>query len=110
MPYTDTGLPFAHGSHESHQAAVHQLASRETKTRAYLRFLAKHGPATDHEARAALRLPLSSITSIRNGAMKCGLVDKGSTTRPSPYGGAACRVWILNAAGKAAVAAMTEAA
>jgi hypothetical protein len=109
MPYTE-GLPFAPSSHESHQAAVHQLASREAKTRAYLRFLYRHGPATDHEARAALGLPLSSITSIRNGAMKCGLVDKGETTRPSPLGGHACRVWVLNSAGRAAVAAMTEAA
>jgi len=104
MPYTDTGLPFASGSHESHQAAVHQLASRETKTRAYLRFLAKQGPSTDHEAASALRLPLSSITSIRNGAMRCGLVEKGETTRLGPYGHE-CRVWLLNRAGRAAVAA-----
>ncbi len=109
MPY-EQGLPFAPGSHESHQAAVHQLASRETKTRAYLRFLYRHGPATDHEARAALRLPLSSICSIRNGVKAAGLVEKGDTTRPSPYGGNACRVWVLNSAGRAAVAAMTEAA
>jgi hypothetical protein len=105
MPFTDQGLPFAPGSHESYQAAVRASGTRETKTRAYLRFLAQHGPATDHEARAALGLPLSSINSIRNGAKACGLVEKGSTTRPSPYG-VQCRVWILTPAGRRAVEAM----
>lgn len=108
MPYTDAGLPFASGSHESHQAAVKASASRETKTRAYLRLLYRRGPLTDHEARAALGLPLSSICSIRNGAIHAGLVDKGETTRPSPFGGNACRVWVLNSAGRAAVAAMGD--
>ncbi len=106
MPHTEQGLPFAKDSHESYQAAVHATASRETKTRAYLRFIYR-GPATDHEARAGLGLPLSSICSIRNGAMKCGLVEKGETTRESPYG-VQCRVWVLSRAGRAAVMAMRE--
>lgn len=107
MPYVE-GLPFAKGSHESCEAARRQVASRETRTRAYLRFLYRHGPATDHEAREALSLPLSSINSIRHGVMVAGLVDKGFTTRKSPYG-VQCRVWVLNRAGRAAVDAMPEA-
>lgn len=98
MPYTDQGLPFAAGSHESYQAAVDAAATRQTKTAAYLQLLARRGPQTDHEAASALRLPLSSICSIRNGAVKCGLVEKGSTTAPSQYG-KACRKWYLSAAG-----------
>lgn len=110
MPYTDQGLPFAKGSHESHQAAVRALSTRETKTKAYLRLLARRGPCTDHEAHAALRLPLSSICSIRNGAKLCGLVQKGTETAPSPFGGNACRKWELTEAGRSAVAKMQEAA
>jgi hypothetical protein len=103
MPYTNSGLPFAADSHESYVAAVKASATRETKTKAYLRLLAKMGPLTDHEARAALTLPLSSINSIRANCIHCGLVEKGSTTRPSPYGGSACRVWCLTRAGRAVV-------
>lgn len=106
MPHTQDGLPFAAESHESYQAAVRAADTRETKTKGYLRFLHRHGPATDHEARVALALPLSSINSIRNGAAKCGLVEKGSETAPSPYGGNPCRRWQLTDAGTAAVRAM----
>lgn len=76
MP-TAMGLPFAKGSHESYVAAVRAAETRETKTRAYLRLLARRGPLTDHEARASLGYPLSSVNSIRNGAITCGLVEKG---------------------------------
>lgn len=105
-PYA-MGLPFAPGSHESYMACVHASATRATKTRAYLRWLYRQGPQTDHEARAALGLPLSSVCSIRNGAMAAGLVEKGATTRRSPYG-VQCRVWILNRAGRLAVSAMKD--
>lgn len=108
MPYTDQSLPFAKGSHESYQAAVKAEATRETKTAAYLRFLFRRGPATDHEAATALRLPLSSICSIRNGAKHCGLVEKGDYAKPSPYGGSPCRVSQLTEAGRASVARMQE--
>ena len=107
MPYTEVGLPFASGSHESYQAAVQAGATRQTKTSAYLKLLAKRGPLTDHEAAAALRLPLSSINSIRNGAITCGLVEKGSTTAKSPYG-KACRKWYLTSQGLAAVQERTR--
>lgn len=106
MPFTEQGLPFAAGSHESYQAAERQLSSRAVKTRRYLRLLATAGPQTDHEARAYFGWPLSSINSIRNGAMTCGLVQKGSETAPSPYGGSACRKWELTDAGRAFVATL----
>jgi hypothetical protein len=103
MPYTVQGLPFAKDSHESYQAAVRAASTRETKTAAYLKLLARRGPLTDHEARAALGLPLSSICSIRNGAKTCGLVEKGAYAKPSPLGGNPCRVWQLSEAGRAVV-------
>lgn len=106
MPYTEQGLPFVAGSHESYRAAVKATASRETKTKAYLRLLYRRGPLTDHEARAALDLPLSSICSIRNGAKSAGLIEKTELTRTSEYG-SPCRCWYLSAAGIAAVKAMT---
>ena len=108
MPYdTQTGLPFASGSHESWSAAVKASATRETKTRAYLQLLRKRGPLTDDEVARATRWPRSSVCSIRNGAVKCGLVEKGFTTRESQYG-VQCRTWCITKAGKAAVAAMRE--
>lgn len=102
MSYTEQGLPFAAGSHESYQAAVRATETRETKTRAYLRLLAKRGPSTDHEVRAVTGWPLSSVNSIRNGAKQCGLVEKGDYAKQSPYN-RPCRVWQLTEAGRAAV-------
>lgn len=102
MPYAQ-GLPFAAGSHESHQAAVKAAASRGAKTEAYLRLLARRGPLTDHEVRASTGWPLSSVNSIRNGVMTCKLVEKGGYSKPSPYG-VKCRVWQLTDAGRSVVA------
>lgn len=102
MPHTQSGLPFAAGSHESYVAAVRADASRQTKTVQYLRWLARRGPGTDHDARAALGLPLSSICSIRNGAITCGLVEKGNYAKPGPYE-RVCRVWQLSDSGRAVV-------
>jgi hypothetical protein len=104
-----TGLPFARDSHESHRAAVKASATRATKTRAYLKLLYARGPLTDHEAAAAMALPLSSINSIRNGVVTSGLVEKTEIVRTSSYG-QPCRCWYLSAAGSKAVAAMSEAA
>lgn len=109
MPFTQYGLPFAKGSHTSHKAAVAAAARRGPKTARYLRLLAERGARTDHEAAAALSLPLSSICSIRNNAVDCGLVVKGIAERPSPYG-KACSTWELTEAGSRAVEAMKEAA
>lgn len=101
MPYTEADLPFAAGSHESYAAAEHAAATRATKTAKYLRFLAKHGPRTDHETASYFGWPLSSVTSIRNGTMRCGLVEAGAETKQSPYG-LRCRTWQLTAAGRGA--------
>lgn len=107
MPYTEQGLPFAADSHESYQAAIHAAKSRGVKTRRYLRLLAERGPLTDHEVHAITGWPLSSINSIRNGVMSCGLVEKGSDTKLSPYG-MPCRTWQLSESGQGAVARMGE--
>lgn len=106
MPYAQ-GLPFAAGSHESYQAAVKASVRRGEKSKAYLRFLYRAGPRSDHEARAVLQLPLSSICSIRNALMHAGLVERSDQTRPSPYG-LACRRWQLSEMGHAAVSRMRE--
>lgn len=98
MPYTLNGsLPFAKDSETSYQAALQQVGKRGPKTKAYLTMLSD-GPATDHEAASRLRLPLSSVNSIRNGAVACLLVEKGMTKRPGPYG-CDCQVWCLTSAG-----------
>lgn len=102
MPYTDTGLPFASGSHESYMAAQRVARTRATKTQRYLQLLFARGPLTDHEAAALMPAPLSSINSIRNGAMHSGLVERGSECRVSAYG-SPCRTWRLSDAGVAAV-------
>lgn len=102
MPYTlQDSLPFARSSETSYQAALKQVGTRGAKTKAYLQFMAE-GPATDHEAASRLRLPLSSVCSIRNGAVACLLIEKGSTKRPGPYG-CDCSVWILTSAGRRVV-------
>lgn len=100
MPYTLTGsLPFAKDSETSYRAALKQVGTRGAKTQAYLRLLAREGPLTDHQSAAFLKLPLSSICSIRNNAVGCLLVEKGSTKRPGPHG-CDCSVWFLTAAGR----------
>lgn len=109
MAFTQDGLPFATGSSTSHKAAVSAAVNRKTKTARYLRLLATCGPQTDHEAAGALQLPLSSICSIRNNVVDCGLVVRGVDERSSPYG-KACATWRLTEAGDRAVTAMREAA
>lgn len=108
MPHTDTGLPFASGSHESYMGAVNAQKGRGQKTVQYLHLLSRRGPTTDHEAAQILKLQISSICSIRNGAIHAGLVEKGSTTKRSPYGGNRCRCWLLSRAGVAAVRELTK--
>lgn len=107
MPYAQNGLPFAAGSHESWTAAEKAATTRGQKTVLYLRFLARYGPRTDHEAAAYHRWPLSSLCSIRGNLMHAGLVERSDQTRPSPYG-LACRRWQLSESGMAAVSRMRE--
>lgn len=106
MPYTESGLPFAAGSHESHQAAIQAEATRGDKTRSYLRAL-RAGGKTDHEAADATGMPLSSICSIRNGAIVLRLVQKTNDRRESSHG-QPCRVWALTPAGDAVLRAWLE--
>jgi hypothetical protein len=111
MPYTSDGSPYAPGEHgeTSHAAATHADASREHKGRVYLKVLYTRGPLTDHEAAEALHVPLSSINSTRNAVMVYHLVKRGTVQRTSLYGHQAW-TWEITDVGRAAVAAMTEAA
>lgn len=102
-PFTQTGLPFAKGSHTSRKAAIAAAPNRKTKTARYLRLLAERGPLTDHEAHDALGGPLSGICSVRNGAVACGLVVRGVEERSSPWS-RACATWRLTEAGELAAA------
>lgn len=75
------------GGHTSRKAAASQRAKgRGKKTQAYLRYLYDRGPRIDHEAARDMGWPLSSVNSIRNGAMDCGLVGRGVAIRTSPHG------------------------
>lgn len=111
MPYA-MGLPFVSGAgaHTSRKAAVRQRAKgRGAKTQRYLGYLYDRGPRIDHDSAADLGWPLSSICSIRNGAMDCGLVGRGVAIKRSRFG-EDCFTWMLTAAGRSAVEAMREAA
>lgn len=98
MPLTQEGLPFQGISpiarQNSYLAATSVAASRGIKTewyRAYLR--SRPGGATDHQAARALKVPRSSICSIRNALCTAGLVEAvGSTV--GPYG-KRCTLWAL---------------
>ena len=77
-------LPFAGRTplarHHSYLAAEAAAPTRATKTARYLAWLREYGPASDHQAAEALRLPLSSICSIRNGVMD--VEPAGATMSP----------------------------
>lgn len=108
MPFTQSGLPFAPGSHTSFKAADSlDLRRRSRNTQQLMRLLA-NGPATDHELAAALRLPLQSICSLRNGVMQAGLVERRAEIKVGPHG-KDCSTWGLTAAGDAAVAKLEAA-
>lgn len=115
MPYTDQGLPFSGRSPLarscSHKAAVRVASKRGPKTDLYLRILAVKGPQIDHGAYALMKmvmpLAFSSIQSIRNSAIDCGLVRDSGETAPGPFDHP-CTKWELTEAGKAAVEKMAE--
>ena len=77
--------------HCSQRAAQAAAPTRATKTARYLDWLRTHGPAIDHDAAAALDWPLSTINSVRNGAINHGarIVPDGEAR--SPYGRMATR-------------------
>ena len=107
MPYTNSGSPYASGPNgeTSHAAAKHADGTREHKGRLYLKLLYTRGPLTDHEAAKGLGAPLSSICSIRNGAIRYALVERGEEQRTTEYGQQAW-TWRITDVGRAAILAM----
>lgn len=98
MPYSQDGLPFAAGSHTSHLAAVAERARRKEKTARYLRALEAAGTEglTDWEAHVTTGLQVSSICSIRNACIDCGLVVRcGAVVRVNPTTGHKGTVYVL---------------
>lgn len=89
MPHTQQGLPFAKRSQTSYRAAVAEAARRAEKTRRYLQALVTAGARglTDVEASQMTGLQVSSVCSIRNAAMDCGLVVRLTVTRRNPASG-----------------------
>lgn len=98
MGYVQEGLPFAAGSHTSYLAAVAERVRRREKTARYLRALEAAGTdgLTDWEAHVATGLQVSSICSIRNACIDCGLVVKRDTVvRVNPTTGHKGTVYVL---------------
>lgn len=97
MPYTEQGLPFQGLSpiarQNSYLAATAVAAGRVTKTQWYLAYLKRKGRATDHQAARALKIPRSSICSIRNTLTTAGLVE-GVASTIGPYG-KRCTLWAI---------------
>jgi hypothetical protein len=109
MPFTQEGLPFVAGSHQSWKSARRvDLSDRATKTRRYLELLAEHGTLTDPEVVALTNWPRSSICSIRFAVEQALLVEKSGKERPSPYQ-RACAAYRLTLAGRHAIEALKAA-
>ena len=74
--------------HRSSQAAQCAAQTRVSKTLRYLQLLSEAGEAglSDHETVRLTGWPLSSVCSIRNGAVKAGLVTTGDRVGISLYG------------------------
>lgn len=99
----DLFAPFAPGSHTSWLSArSFTVQDRQSKTRAYLQLLVRAGDQTDPEASEALRLPRSSLCSIRAHLLACGLIEKSGETRESRYG-RACASYQVTSAGRRVV-------
>lgn len=92
--------PYAKGSHTSYKAAKSlKLDARQLKIQRYLMTLRINGPMTDPEIERCLGFPRQSICSIRNHAMACGLVKRGSEERQSKFG-KACGCYMLTEKGR----------
>jgi hypothetical protein len=84
MPFTQSGLPFARGSHTSHKAAVSAGRTRGAKVAALMALYRAAGPPglTDPEASRALSkacdciVPVQSICSLRNALVEDGIIGK----------------------------------
>lgn len=97
MPYTQVGLPFQGTSpiarQNSYIAAESVAAARGVKTQWYLAYLRQVKQATDHQAARRLKVPRSSICSIRNALCTAGLVEAVDSTI-GKYG-KRCTLWAL---------------
>lgn len=74
-PIAGRSLQSRHASATGASAVVHTWAWRQS---AYLQLMRQAGPLTDHEAAAVLKLPLSSINSVR------GALEKRARTHKLP--------------------------
>ena len=74
--------------HRSVQAAQAASTGRVTKTLQYLELLERAGEngVSDHETVRLTGWPLSSVNSIRNGAVRAGLVVPAARVAVSQYG------------------------
>jgi hypothetical protein len=88
MPYTDQDLPWTgstprsrHASYRGAESAAPRAGSQSWRL---LRLYRERGPQTDHEAAAALNLPLATICARRNSLVSKGLVTAGDLV-PGPY-------------------------
>lgn len=99
MAQTESGTYFHRVGDTSHAAAMAVGPSRQHYTHQYLQALVQHGPLTDPEACALLKVPRQSMCSIRHSLLKRKLVEKLLLTRPSEYGHA-CSCYYVTAAGK----------
>jgi hypothetical protein len=88
MPQTQAGLPFSgstprsrHASYRGAESAAPRAGSQSWRL---WRLYVERGPQTDHEAAAALNLPLATICARRNSLVSKGLVEAGELV-PGPY-------------------------
>lgn len=99
---TQDTLPYSGSTPQSRAtsraAAAQACEHRGEQTRRYILalraapYFAGRNGLTDHEAAEVIRVPLSSICSIRNALVKRGEVVATDETRLSPFG-RVCVVW-----------------
>lgn len=77
--------PYAPRSEASRAGARAAQPTAASQAGRLLALYRAKGPQTDHEARKALRLPLSTINARRASLIKRGLV-KACGTKPGPWG------------------------
>ncbi len=81
---TGVARPYASSSETSKQGAVHAHQRAGSQAERLLRLYRERGPQTDHQACAALDLPLATVCARRNALLKQGWVH-ACGTKPGPY-------------------------